>query len=142
MPADEVAETGGETLFIDERRPVEALGGVLDERLQLDRGDVEPALDQHVGLLGQRGQEGVAVDLDVVALQGEAVAAGQGLIEEEVGAERVVLLLRVDARAESQRARLAERGAAIEQADLGVKKEYITRPAKRKLLAALIPRTP
>src|SRR3954449_10110256 len=112
-----------QTPLVQQGGEVEVLARPLDVGHQLEPGEVVAGLHHRVLLLGDRLDEDLAVHGVVVALHGEAVAAGERLVPEEV--EAVVLVgraaaaheiaaLAVEADADRQRLRLAQRGAAVE----------------------------
>src|SRR5436305_428209 len=73
-------------LLVQQGGEVEILAGPLDVGHDLGAGEIEAGLDHRVLLLGEGFDEDVAVHAVVVTLQGEAVAAGDRLVPEEVGA--------------------------------------------------------
>src|SRR5262245_3528220 len=118
-PVEEPGEADRVAALVVEQRGVQVLGRVLRERLQLDTAEMDAALDQEGRALGQIRQEVLAVDLGVISLEDEAVAVPEGLLEEEVGTDIGVVLLGVDAPANREGTGLPERGAAVEEPDLG-----------------------
>src|SRR3954471_24202155 len=138
VAVDPVVEPELQAPLVQQGGEVEVLARPLEVGHQLEGAEVEAGLDHRVFLLGDRLDEDLAVHGVVVALHGEADAAGERLVPEEVeaivlvgraAAAREIAALAVEADADRQCLRLAPRGAAVEIG--GLRAEDVVREAPR-----------